>query len=37
MTAPTNALVTGGPALPLVAPDDFYDASFSITVIDAPG
>ncbi len=37
MTAPTNALVTGGPALPLVAPGDFYDASFSITVIDAPG
>lgn len=37
MTAPTNALVTGGPALPLVAPGDSYDATFSVSVIDAPG
>ena len=32
MTAPTNALVTGGPDLPFVAPCGRYDAKFSITV-----
>jgi aldose 1-epimerase len=32
MTAPTNALVSGGPALPLVAPGKSYGATFSITV-----
>ncbi len=32
MTAPTNALVTGGPALPLVAPGESFSATFSITV-----
>jgi aldose 1-epimerase len=32
MTAPTNALVTGGPALALVEPGDEYTARFSITV-----
>jgi aldose 1-epimerase len=35
MTAPTNALVTGGPDLPIVAPGDSYSAAFSITVSDA--
>ncbi len=30
MTAPTNALVTGGPGLPLLKPGDGYEASFSI-------
>ena len=34
MTAPTNALVTGGPDLPLVAPGGRYEAIFSITVSD---
>ena len=34
MTAPTNALVTGGPDLPLVAPAGRYGAVFSITVSD---
>jgi aldose 1-epimerase len=32
MTAPTNALVDGGPELPLVAAGDSYRASFSISV-----
>jgi galactose mutarotase-like enzyme len=32
MTAPTNALVTGGPALPLVGPGEEYRAVFSISV-----
>jgi galactose mutarotase-like enzyme len=32
MTAPTNALVTGGPALARVEPGDEYTARFSITV-----
>ena len=34
MTAPTNALVTGGPDLPLVEPGQRYEAIFSITVED---
>jgi aldose 1-epimerase len=34
MTAPTNALVTGGPDLPLLEPGDRYEAIFSITVTD---
>lgn len=34
MTAPTNALVTGGPDLPLLAPGDTYRATFSLTVTD---
>ena len=34
MTAPTNALVTGGPDLALVAPGGRYEAIFSITVSD---
>jgi aldose 1-epimerase len=37
MTAPTNALVTGGPELPLLAPGDGYSATFSITVADVAG
>ena len=32
MTAPTNALVTAGPDLPLLGPGDSYGATFSITV-----
>ncbi len=32
MTAPTNALMTGGRDLPIVEPDDEYRASFSISV-----
>ena len=36
MTAPTNALVTGGPDLPLVRPGDVYAAAFSITVSEIP-
>lgn len=32
MTAPTNALLRGGPDLPLVAPGESYRASFSITL-----
>jgi aldose 1-epimerase len=32
MTAPTNALITGGPELPLVAPGSEFRASFSITI-----
>jgi len=34
MTAPTNALVDGGAALPLLAPGESYDAGFSITLAD---
>ena len=34
MTAPTNALVAGGPDLPLVEPGQPYEATFSITVED---
>jgi aldose 1-epimerase len=34
MTAPTNALVTGGPDLPLLEPGGRYEAAFSITVAD---
>jgi aldose 1-epimerase len=34
MTAPTNALVTGGRDLPLVEPGGSYSASFSVTVAD---
>jgi aldose 1-epimerase len=32
MTAPTNALVDGGAELPLIAPGESYEASFSITL-----
>jgi galactose mutarotase-like enzyme len=35
MTAPTNALVDGGAELPLLAPGESYEASFSITLADA--
>jgi aldose 1-epimerase len=35
MTAPTNALVDGGAELPLLAPGQSYEASFSITLADA--
>jgi aldose 1-epimerase len=35
MTAPTNALVDGGAELPLLAPGERYEASFSITLADA--
>ena len=35
MTAPTNALVTGGPDLALVEPGGRYKAIFSITVSDS--
>jgi aldose 1-epimerase len=34
MTAPTNALVDGGVELPLLAPGENYEASFSITLAD---
>ena len=34
MTAPTNALVDGGAELPLLAPGESYEASFSITLAD---
>jgi aldose 1-epimerase len=37
MTAPTNALVVGGPNLPLLAPGDSYEATFSIALIDRGG
>jgi aldose 1-epimerase len=36
MTAPTNALVAGGPELPLLAPGDSYRAAFAISVSDVP-
>jgi aldose 1-epimerase len=32
MTAPTNALIDGGPALPLLSPGESYRAVFSISV-----
>ena len=35
MTAPTNALVVGAPDLILLAPGDSYEATFSVTVVDA--
>jgi aldose 1-epimerase len=34
MTAPTNALVTGGPDLPVIQPGGRFTASFSVTVAD---
>ncbi len=34
MTAPTNALVDGGAELPLLAPGERYEASFSVTLAD---
>jgi galactose mutarotase-like enzyme len=37
MTAPTNALVDGGPDLPLLEPGGRYEAAFSIRVIDLVG
>jgi aldose 1-epimerase len=37
MTAPTNALVAGGPELPLLAPGEAYAATFSVTVTDVAG
>ena len=33
MTAPTNALVTGGTSLPLVAPGEAFTARFAIAVL----
>ncbi len=35
MTAPTNALMTGGSELPMIDPGDDYRATFSISVTDA--
>jgi len=35
MTAPTNALVDGGPELPVLPPGESYRAAFSISVSDA--
>jgi galactose mutarotase-like enzyme len=37
MTAPTNALVAGGPELPRVPAGESYRASFSVTVADLGG
>jgi aldose 1-epimerase len=37
MTAPTDALVAGGPALPVVAPGATYRATFSVAVSDRAG
>jgi aldose 1-epimerase len=37
MTAPTNALVDGGDALPVLAPGERYRAAFSITVTTVAG
>ena len=34
MTAPTNALLNGGPDLPLVKPGESFTASFSVTICD---
>jgi galactose mutarotase-like enzyme len=34
MTAPTNALVRGGPELPILQPGERYEARFRITVAD---
>jgi galactose mutarotase-like enzyme len=36
MTAPTNALVAGGPELPVLEPGETYRAAFAITIGDAP-
>ena len=33
MTAPTNALVSGGPRLPVIAPGESFAARFTITVL----
>jgi galactose mutarotase-like enzyme len=33
MTAPTNALLTGGPELTLVPPGETFAANFSISVL----
>ena len=35
MTAPTNALLTGGTELPLIEPGEDFGAAFSIAVSDA--
>jgi hypothetical protein len=35
MTAPTNALIDGGPVLESVEPGAGYEARFSISVLDA--
>ena len=32
MTAPTNALVAGGPDLPILEPGGRYEATFSISI-----
>ena len=37
MTAPTNALVDGGPELPVIAPGERYRATFSVTVTEDAG
>jgi aldose 1-epimerase len=37
MTAPTNALVAGGPELPVVGPGGSFTAVFSVRVADASG
>ena len=37
MTAPTNALVKGGPDLPLVEPGERFTAAFSISVTHSSG
>ena len=37
MTAPTNALLSGGPDLPLVEPGDRFAATFSIRLTDDDG
>ena len=34
MTAPTNALVTGGSQLPITEPGESHRASFSVTVLE---
>jgi galactose mutarotase-like enzyme len=34
MTAPTNALVRGGPELPILRPGELFEAGFAITVAD---
>ena len=35
MTAPVNALVTGGSALPVVPPGGVFRARFTVAVVDA--
>ena len=35
MTAPTNALITGGVDLPLIEPGEDFGAAFSISVVSA--